>query len=695
MLSQRNADDFVRYLNGVSRQVIQLLDIDATNQTQAARTSFLYANAQATATQNNITNKQNHNSTNKRSQNSKSKNRDKWIPISQTAQRKSRSSNGQANKRTNCNGGEKSGNDKSPNRIYKSDVILKQNAAGKTQQRRKSTRPAGTKSRIKPDTVSQLNSDENGSLSVRQLLSNDSGSQQNQSPTSSSSSSPATSLTVTTLATSDSSPMKAFASRDHQTHKHSTFIYSSSKRELETCTLKQQASDSTIGAIGNNSSNGLETTTDAHTIDDRLTLSITDDISVLDHGSSISPPTHLSPLDPSVPSTFGTPSTGSGSSIMHHQPYYSMPLRVSHHVDPFGLPDEFHTNSSSHDQVVVSSLHIHDHHEQQLSLNQRLQQQRHPVDESRRTMTVMGRGGEIIDGPVLVSSLDRCYSHSDHPQAQNHPQHGGPHLHQHTHYHNPMDHHQNHQAHQQQHQHDHHRHHHWFLPTTTQPNEPGFQLGVNEGGSIVEPTIAPPLSPASHQSLDQVHFGAPLYHHSYYNSQQTEHLNSFQHVSDEYANTNTLGASSSSPINHLALRPEHRTHDSPLRNSQTSCLSSLDATGTTNSTNYNQHQDHSHHHSHRHEHHEAQQHHHNQQPLQHIQDSQQVVSQADEAHSLIETSSYNGVYEPQRHINNQYQQNHQHHLIPLINGIESNAVILQDINLASATWSSTEDLYSI
>lgn len=732
MIAQRNADDFVKYLNGVSRQLIQLLDIETPIQIQTNRDSVSVDLDTRNATQQNSSNRPINATTNRKIQNSRTRYRSQWISPTQTAQRKSRSFNSQASRRASRNDSDKSGNEKSASRIYKSDTILKQSPvtthAGKGQHRRKSARSVGVKPRFKTESISHMHNHSKDDLTVRQMMSNDSGGQQNQSPTSSSSSSPATSSTLTTLAASDSSPIKAFATRDNQALIHSSFNYSPSKRDQEACQLKHQqqsqSSDISAGVAGNHSNNnnnnnnvssnnGLESTTDTHTIEDRLTLSITDDISVLDHASSISPPTHLSPLDPTVPSAFGTSGSGggggaSGGSLMLHQPYYSTPLRVSHQVDSCSLADEFHANSSSQDHITVPAFQIHDHHDQQINLNQRQQQQqqhqdhhrlneqqRHQAEDSRRTMTVMGRGSEIIDGPILVNSVDRCYANNDHPHVQNHLQHTGTlaHLHQHSHYNNPLDHHQQHQqAHaHHQHQSDHHRHHHWFLPATTQPNDSSFQMGSGDACSIVEPTIAPPLSPATHQSLDQVHFGAPLYQHSYYNNQQGEHLNSFQHVADDYASANTLAASSSSPISHLTLRSEHRAHDSSIQTTHTSCLNSLDVNGSSTNTNYNQHQSHSHHHSH---HHETQ--HHQQQMQQHIQDSQQhVVSQRDDSHALMDSSPYNSAYDSQRHVNNQYQQHHQHHLLPLINGIEPNAVILQDINLASATWSSPEDLYSI
>lgn len=99
-----------------------------------------------------------------------------------------------------------------------------------------------------------------------------------------------------------------------------------------------------------------------------------------------------------------------------------------------------------------------------------------------------------------------------------------------------------------------------------------------------------------------------------------------------------------------------------------------------------QQQQHSHHHHHHQGHHEHENslhdnHHHNQ----HLSHQQHM-----NPHHL-----QMGPPPPPHH----HLHNHHNHLMPplgpLVNGIECSSVILHDINLASASWSSPEDLYSI
>lgn len=699
MLAERPPEDFVNYLNNVSRQVIRLLDFDTNAQTTtrsappSSYSSSSIVSSTLTPTPNNstttttttkatntsitTTDSSNKSTSNQKKSNSKSRNRNQASSPTSN-QRKSRTNKGlNCNKRA-CNGDKDDA--KSPNGIHKSGAILKRNVFTnttivKTAQKRKTTR---TRARLKSDDTS--NTDENDSLSVGH---SNNGGQRALSPTSSSSSSTAKSSTQAVAQS------KVFVNRDHQTINHE-FDQPISSKTQDLNQLKhhqqQQSSDPSTN-------NELDPATEARTIDDRLTLSITDEISVLDHGSSISPPTHLSPLDPTVPSVFNVNSSGNGS-LMLHQSYYSpLPHRPAHQVDSFGLQDDFNATSSNQDHIVMTPIQIQDHHEHQIgsNQNQRIEDQsrHHQPDNSRRIMTVIGGVTEIVDDPVLMNPSERCYTHSNHSQAQNHPQHSSlSTLNQHAQYHPSLDHQHHHQH--QGHDLNHHQHHQWLLPSNDQSNQTSFQLSVNDSGPLIESTIAHPLSPATHQSLDQVHFSAPLYQHSYYNNHQQEHINSFQHITDDYANTNTLVPSSSSPIGHLTMRGEHRSHQTSIQTNQSNCLSSIDSNGTSNANNYNQHQDpSSHHNSHpHHEHHQTQHHQHQMQ-----QQIQQSVSDRDEAHSMMD-SPYSGTYDPQRQVNH-YHQHHQHHLLPLINGIEPNAVIIQDINLASATWSSPEDLYSI
>lgn len=115
------------------------------------------------------------------------------------------------------------------------------------------------------------------------------------------------------------------------------------------------------------------------------------------------------------------------------------------------------------------------------------------------------------------------------------------------------------------------------------------------------------------------------------------------------------------------------------------------------------------HHSSHHQHH--QHHQHNQQQQQQQHQSQDHFNQPlpHEHHYNSALHEHHSYHQPNHH--HQQQQQHvihhhpnsnpnQHHnphhmLHGLVNGIEPSSVILQDINLASATWASPEDLYSI
>lgn len=351
-----------------------------------------------------------------------------------------------------------------------------------------------------------------------------------------------------------------------------------------------------------------------HTIDGQLTLDIADELQPLDHGTSISPPTHLSPMDPTI--QFNT---------LHQQHYYT-PQRG--HLDSYQLHDEF----NSHDTIPIA-----DSSAAHLSQDQQQHQQRvdhqHLIGHQQQSTTI--RNDHSIDN-------SGCYGHHHHHVH---------HIHQH-HQHN---------SHQGQYQQLDHQ---WIA--ATHDNDSNLQLGsAGAESSSLDHVVS--MSPTTHQTIDQGQFTTPLYHHSYYNH-QTEQLDSFQHVGDDYANnTGSLTASGSSgPLTqlhridqqqHQQEQPTHHQHQSQpqLR------LTNLSLNNVTPTNSYNQHNNH-----------------HNQ---------HHAVNQI---HSINEP--YNNNHSQQHH---HHHQHHQHQMMPLMNGLEPNGVIIQDINLAAASWSSPEDLYSI
>lgn len=448
----------------------------------------------------------------------------------------------------------------------------------------------------------------------------------------------------------------------------------------------------------NNSKQTLEVT---QVLDGPLTLGIVDELQPLDPGASISPSvTHLSPLDPSI----------QFSTSIHQQHYYP---NHRGHLDSYQLHDEF--TSSGHETIPItnSTSHItHHHHQQQQhhhhhhhqDLHQQHQQQHSRLDHQHlmshqqsttATSTTVSLDGSTVGGTGLTSS--DCY-----PNHQNLN-----HLHHHHHHQNQS----HHQHHQQQHHVQYHQLDQQWLASTTNMADSSLQMGTPDtGGGPLDHVV--PLSPASQQSLDQVQFSAPLYQHGggggYYNHHQ--HLDSFQqHINDDYANVSAdslAGNPSSSPLESLhRLQQEPTSQTVPQQQQQPQHLHQMNHsmsingnTGTGNDSYHHHdqqpHQQH-HHHSH-HQHHpnngvSSGQLHHSTQPTQ-------------EHHQMqnLETSSYVG---HQHHLNNNHhsqhhQQQHLHHpqhqVMPLINGlVEPAGVIIQDINLASASWSSPEDLYSI
>lgn len=418
------------------------------------------------------------------------------------------------------------------------------------------------------------------------------------------------------------------------------------------------------------------TPTETHTLDGQLTLSsLTDDLPSLDHVPSISPATHgLSPLDPSI--QFST---------MHPQHYYTTEgQRAGHTLDSYQLHDEFAT---THDQIPISNTsprlsssqdhhqhHLQHHHHQQQHQQQRNTINHHP-DHHITTNTSHQHESQTItsdDVPPLIVPAD-CY--------QNHQ------LHHHQH-----------QQQQQQHQQQHHQTLQYHSPleqqwlsSSVQNSDGSLHLGVTDSVAL-EHVV--PMSPSTQQSLEQVQFSSPLYPHSYYNH-QAEQLDTFQHINDDYQSgpTITLTSSSSSPMgaNIHRVQQDQQQQQTQHHQPQTITITNLDMNnGHVNGGSYDQQQG-------LHHHHQQQQQHHHQLPHQQHQLQQQHnqhVNAQSEHHQLHSPYCH--------HQHHQHHQQGQHHhsqhgqMMPgLMNGLEPSGVIIQDINLASATWSSPEDLYGI
>lgn len=433
----------------------------------------------------------------------------------------------------------------------------------------------------------------------------------------------------------------------HQPQQQHQTIHPSldSQHQLQTDKLQHQHSTNSMNP----------TSLDAHTLDGQLTLNIADELP-LDHVTSISPTTHLSPMDPTI--QFNN---------LHSQHYYNPTQRGVGHLDSYHLHDDFAT---SHDQIPITN--------QTQNLNQAEQQRQHIVNHqhliSHHTQPTSAlRVDSLADVTTALNSND-CYPHSHH-------------IH---HHHNPRTP-QYHQLDQQ------------WLAAAPHGSDNTLQLGQADSSTLDHVV---PISPTSHQSLDQVQFNTPIYHHSYYNH-QVEQLDSFHQMADDYA-TNTgpsIAVSSSSPLNHLhrmqqdqqqqqqQQHQQHQQHHHQSHNQHQSVLrmSTLDlnnsnninssSNNSNNNNNYDPHQIH-HHQQHQHQRQQQQQH------TLHSQPEHQI-------HGHNQPNNYSN-NQTSHHQHNQHLNHQQHQMIPLMNGlVEPSGVIIQDINLASATWSSPEDLYSI
>lgn len=391
-----------------------------------------------------------------------------------------------------------------------------------------------------------------------------------------------------------------------------------------------------------------QTNLDTHTLDGQLTLNIADELP-LDHVASISPTTHLSPIDSTI--QFNN---------LHSQHYYTPPQRGVGHLDSYHLHDDF---NSSHDQIPITNQTQHLSQEQH---RQHIVNHQHLINHHAQPSSTL-RVDSLSDATTGLNSND-CYQHPHH-------------IHHHSH--TP----QYHQLDQQ-----------WLAPTP-HGSDNTLQLGQVDS-STLDHVVS--ISPTSHQSLDQVQFNTPIYHHSYYNH-QVEQLDSFHQMTDDYVTNpgSSIAVSSSSLSNHThrMQQDQHQDqhqhqhhqqqHQSLNQHSNVLRMSSLDSNngnninGNNNNNTYDQHQVQHHQHQHNER---QQQHQHQQHTLVHSQSEHQI-------HDLNQSNYHNN--ETSHHLHNQHLQQ-QHQMMPLMNGlVEPSGVIIQDINLASATWSSPEDLYSI
>lgn len=414
------------------------------------------------------------------------------------------------------------------------------------------------------------------------------------------------------------------------------------QQQLQSNKLQQQHSTNSINP----------TNLDAHTLDVQLTLNIADELP-LDHATSISPTTHLSPMDSTIQ-----------FSNLHSQHYYTPPQRGVGHLDSYHLHDDF---TASHDQIPITNQ------TQNLNQDQHIVNHQHLINHHTQPTSIL-RVDSLADVTTAINNND-CYQHPNHIPHHHH--------HHHHHPHPP----QYHQLDQQ------------WLAATPHSSDNTLQLGQTDSGALDHVV---PISPTSHQSLDQVQFNTPIYHHSYYNH-QIEHLESFHQMTDDYA-TNpgpAISVSSSSPLNHLRRMQQdqqqqqhqqhhhhsHNQHQSVLRMSTLDLNNSNSINGSSNNSNNNNNNNYDPHQIHHHQHNQQQQQH-----TLHSQPEHQI-------HGLNQSNSYNNNSnhnQTSHHQQNQHLNHHQHQMLPLMNGlVEPSGVIIQDINLAAATWSSTEDLYSI
>lgn len=409
---------------------------------------------------------------------------------------------------------------------------------------------------------------------------------------------------------------------------------------------------------------GIEAET--HSLEVQLSLGLTDELSV-EQGASISPTTHLSPMEPSPLGQFN-------HSIS--QQHYFNPSRGA--LDSFHLHEEFSSHepvpipiNDGSNQLIVSPEHQQHHHHHHPIVNHHSHQHHHHLSHSQPSSHIHGEHQRqsqesaasqpdqqqqshlpnVSDGNyTTIPSMTDCY-----PQSSV-IHHHGIQIHQHHH------HHSQHQS--SQRAHNHHQTNLQYHANLDQQwlSSPGLtgdtSIHILETHNHRGIDHGVPISPAPNQSLEHVQFGPSLYHHSYY-SHQPEHLDPFNQItSDDFsANASNLVPDN----NHM-----HRLQQGQQQHQQrTQHLNDADLS----SDHYN--------HGH------------------------MNPNRSENDRLSNSGTNYNGDHDSsgQQGTSSHHSHSTHHHLAHMphlvSSGIEPSNVIIQDINLASATWTSSEDLYSI
>ena len=461
------------------------------------------------------------------------------------------------------------------------------------------------------------------------------------------------------------------------------------------------------------------------TIDCPLTLNIGDEITLGDQCSSISPSaTHLSPLEPSI-AHFG-PTLHAQSNFYVHQ------SRQNHPLDSYqSLHEDFtHTPIGHETTIPIDNPISSPNSQQQQYLRQQQQINSQPAGQTRHQQQLSHRqqpcAAHLVDHPhqqtTPTNNLTECYTsthptlhqlhHNDHHQLLlpgDHHQHQSHHNSQHQHLNLN---HQHHQAHIAQHQVNYNQiDHQWLSPTSaTDHSSAGIalQFGAVDGVVHVEsPTTDQAVriaSPAHHQAIDHVHHYVPLYHHSCYANHSTGQLDSFhqQHIAeDDYHLRDPLALTSSNNSGSIAIESRQQQSNSLAEHQSNHSRMTLNGEQNVHPDNRNNNSSNNNNNNHNLASYE-QSHHHGQHQIRHHTQLEHLNLHAHHHHH----HHHQHHHQPQPNDSSQHQIYHDspqnlnhngqpHHMMTLMNGLEPSAVILQDINLASANWSSPEDLYSI
>lgn len=487
-------------------------------------------------------------------------------------------------------------------------------------------------------------------------------------------------------------------------------------------------------------------------LDGQLSLVIpADELTSIDLGGSISPnATHLSPIDSTI-----------HFQSIHQQHYY--PIQKHQIIDSYshGLHDEPFSNAD-HMQMTSSNLiehnSSHQHHSHHHHHHHHLNHHSEHQQSGQLDLSQLDHGSQHGHNDQQQHEHINDQNHSATEDSHHHLQHQHHHSHHHHHQHQHSQNNQHHLhgqlscepkqqqsiAHQtnelsstlhsltsidcyqiqgsangqtRQHpaQFSQHVDQQWLTPVASNAiaGDDAFHL-VPTDGIHLDQVVVSLDSPGGHQSLDQVHFGVPLYHHSYYGHHQGDQLGSFQSQlgDDSYTSlgiqsrSNGIGVPATTSRDtltraadgSLGLTNEHGV--SPQQQQSSSQLmpqlQNLDLANVNgNQANFSmtngsiggfdRHVQ-IHHNSHSID----------QQSLQQDYNHSSNSHRLQQHHvQLVDHHPHNQhELHQQIHQHNHHSQHHQQQ-ISLINGLEPNGVILQDINLASASWSSPEDLYTI